>query len=504
LRFSTPAPQTVACLWNLLDSQSTSCFSYIREHGDHGRGIVLGINVSSMARQMCNPFPPVRESGIPTLRPVPRYEPMLWVRVLTVLVLLLPVSGHRLQAQTAPLPELHSADPFMADLFHRSRSTGMVVVVVRDRDTWMQSYGQTYPGSHQKPNADSLIRLCSLTKIMTTDLLVKLVADGHVSLSDPLQKFAPHNVTVPVRTVRGESGRPITLRDLATHTAGFPREIAYPAGDSGHFTFPDYSFRWQWLPGYRLRFLPGTAAHYSNIGFDLLADALAAAAGKPYPQLFADRIAKPVGLRDTTLSPTPGQCARLLIGARNEGRCTDTTAAAGSGGMYSTANDMTRWLKYLLGLPGVPVHQDPAATATYIPASELRWTQGIGRAGVPNGIGLGWVHLNSPDDPAMIIEKTGGGAGYTTYIALNPARHIGIFVAATQDLHAGPEVFRESNDLLIYLAGLTPVPGNPLDLAGEDNHSDAEISDATVRKAHKHGPHVTRQMARTSVVAVAQ
>ena len=38
------------------------------------------------------------------------------------------------------------------------------------------------------------------------------------------------------------------------------------------------------------------------------------------------------------------------------------------------------------------------------------------------------------------------GSGYTTYIALNPARHIGIFVAATQDLHAGPEVFRESND----------------------------------------------------------
>ena len=74
------------------------------------------------------------------------------------------------------------------------------------------------------------------------------------------RKYAPRNVTVPVLTVRGERARPITLLDLATHTAGFPREIAYPAGDSGHFTFPDYSFRWQWLPGYRLRFPPGTAA----------------------------------------------------------------------------------------------------------------------------------------------------------------------------------------------------------------------------------------------------
>jgi len=422
---------------------------------------------------------------------------------LAALILFVPLCVQRLQAQSVPLPQLQSADSVLADLFHRSRSTGMVVVIVRDHETWMQSYGQTAPGSHQKPNADSLVRLCSLSKIMTTDLLVKLAADGRVSLSDPLQKFAPHHVTVPVLTVRGQSGRPITLRDLATHTAGLPREIAYPEGDSGHFTFPDYNFRWQWLPGYRLRFLPGTAVHYSNIGFDLLADALAAAAAEPYPKLFADRIAKPLGLRDTTASPTPGQCARLLIGARNEGRCTDTTAAEGSGGMYSTANDMTRWLKYLLGLPGVAVHQNPAATATYIPTSELRWTQGVGRAGVPSGIGLGWMHLNQPDDPAMIVEKTGGGAGYTTYIALNPAHHIGIFVAATQDLHAGPVIFRESNDLLLHLAGVTPVPGSSLELAGEENHSDVQLSDAALHPRNKNAarPRLTRQIAHTSVAA---
>jgi D-alanyl-D-alanine-carboxypeptidase/D-alanyl-D-alanine-endopeptidase len=455
--------------------------------------------VSSVARQLCNKLTaPVGLRGIRVRGTV--------VRLFAALVLFLPLSVHRAYAQTAPLPQLQSADPYVADLFHRSRSTGMVVVVVRGNETWMQSYGQTYPGSHQKPNGDSLIRLCSLTKIMTTDLLVKMVADGRVSLSDPLQKFAPRNVTVPDRTVRGLSGHPITLRDLATHTAGLPREIAYPTGDTGHFTFPDYAFRWQWLPGYRLRFPPGTAAHYSNVGFDLLADALAAAAGKPYPQLFADRIAKPLGLRDTTLSPTTGECARLLIGARNEGRCTDTIAAGGSGGMYSTANDMTRWLKYLLNLPGVPVHQDPAATATYIASSDLRWTQGVGRAGVPTGIGLGWVHLNQPDDPAAIIEKTGGGAGFTTYIALNPASHIGIFVAATEERHAGPEIFRESNDLLTYLAGLTPLPGASLELAADVNHSDGRVRDAALRQQHKDAgaQHSTRQMTRTSVIAAAQ
>jgi D-alanyl-D-alanine-carboxypeptidase/D-alanyl-D-alanine-endopeptidase len=431
---------------------------------------------------------------------------MSWFRVLAALILFGPLGVHRMQAQTAPLPQLQAANPYVADLFRRSGSTGMVVVVVRGDERWMQSYGQTYPGSHEKPNADSLVRLCSLTKIMTTDLLVKMIAEGRVSLTDPLQKFAPRNVTVPERTVRGLSGRPITLGDLATHTAGLPREIAYPLGDAGHFTFPDYSFRWQWLPGFRLRTLPGTAAHYSNIGFDLLADALSVAAGKPYSQLFAERIARPLGLRDTTVSPTPGECARLLLGAKNEGHCTDTTAAAGSGGMYSTANDMTHWLEYLLDLPGVPMHQDPAATATYIPASQLRWTQGLGHAGVPNGIGLGWVHINQPDDPTMIIEKTGGGAGYTTYIALNPAHHIGLFVAATEGRRGGADIFRESNDLLTYLAGLTPVPVDAMELAAEGAHADVQVREVTLHRHHKHveRPRVTRQIARTSGVAAGQ
>jgi D-alanyl-D-alanine-carboxypeptidase/D-alanyl-D-alanine-endopeptidase len=456
----------------------------------------LAITISGAARWI-NSRPP-EPGGLPAVLSL----------LLCALILLLPLSIRRAHAQTASLPQLNTADPFLEDVFHRSGSTGMVVVVVRGNELWMQSYGQTHPGSHVKPNADSLFRLCSVTKIMTSDVLVKLVADGHVSLSDPLQKFAPRNVTVPDRTVRGQIGRPITLRDLATHTAGFPREIAYPSGDSGHFTFPDYSFRWQWLPGFRLRTVPGYAAHYSNIGYDLLADALSAAAHEPYPQVFAERIAKPLGLRNTTVTPTAAQCARLLVGGKNQGPCSDTTAAAGSGGMYSTANDMTRWLEYLLGLPGVPTHQDAAGTAMYIPASELRWAQGLGRAGIPSGLGLGWVYLNQPEDPAGIIEKTGGGAGFTTYIALNSARHVGIFVAATEGRRAGAgsatEIFHGSNGLLAYLAGFTPELNDGLELAATEHHPDPQLHDATLHKHHKTAPRPTHQVARTTAVATGQ
>jgi D-alanyl-D-alanine-carboxypeptidase/D-alanyl-D-alanine-endopeptidase len=409
-------------------------------------------------------------------------------------------------AQVLTPPQLASAGPVLDDLFRRSGSTGMIVVVVRGQETWMQGYGQTRPGSHETPDGQSLVRLCSLTKIMTTDLLVKMIADGRVSLTDPLQKFAPRNVIVPTLSVRGERGRPITLGDLATHTAGLPREIAYPLGDAGHFTFPDYNFRWQWLPGFRLRTVPGTAAHYSNIGFDLLGDALASAAGEPFPRLFEERIARPLGLRNTTLTPTAAECARLLIGAKSEGQCADTTASESSGGMYSTANDMTLWLKYLLDLPGVPVHQSAAATAVYIPVTQLRWTQGMNHAGAPEGIGLGWVDLNAPGDPAAIIEKTGGGAGYTTYIALNRAHHIGVFVAATEGRHAGADIFRETNDLLLYLAGLSPVPRDPVLLVGADHRAPVSIR-KTVLHRHRRAAgrrRITRQHAHASVAAAAR
>ena len=443
-------------------------------------------------------------------RPKQHFPPVraiLCLLLAAALVLLLPLRTYKVHAQAASalFPQLNTAGPFLEDVFHRSGAEGMVVVIVRGNEKWMESYGQTYPGSHQKPTGDSLLRLCSLTKIMTTDVLVKMVSDGHVSLSDPLQKFAPRGVIVPDRTVRGQTGRAITLRDLATHTAGLPREIAYPEGGSGHFTFPDYNFRWQWLPGFRLRTVPGYAAHYSNIGFDLLADALSAAAHEPYPQLFAERIAKPLGLRDTTLTPTAGQCARLLVGAKNQGPCSDTTASDGSGGMYSTANDMTRWLEYLLDLPGVPTHQSPAATAMYIPASELRWTQGLGHAGAPDGLGLGWVYLSQPDDPARIIQKTGGGAGFTTYIAMNPSRHIGIFVAATDGRHAAPGIFSGANDLLTYLAGFSPELENSFELAAAEHHSNVKVREVALHKHRKseEPARPARRTQRPTVVATA-
>jgi D-alanyl-D-alanine-carboxypeptidase/D-alanyl-D-alanine-endopeptidase len=137
-----------------------------------------------------------------------------------------------------------------------------------------------------------------------------------------------------------------------------------------------------------------------------------------------------------------------------------TEPTAGSSGLYSTATDMAIWLQYLLGTGGPgTLSQDPAAQAAYNLPSHLVSQKGLDHAGEPTGIGLGWIHILPVDSPSHIIEKTGGGAGFETYIAINHTRQTAIFLAATDgsvDTHLN--LFNAANELLLALAGLPPLP----------------------------------------------
>jgi len=375
-----------------------------------------------------------------------------------VILIVLPSASAIAQAHPpASLPDIQSFGALGQDLFFQSGSTGMVLVVVRDDQVFFRGYGETAPDSHQLPTQDSLVRLCSLTKIFTTDVLTKLVADKTVRLDDPLQSYAPKGTVVPKRV------RPITLADLATHTSGLPRELGNAPPGTPHFTFPDYRTRWRWLPNQRLRSTPGTAALYSNVAFDFLGDALRSAAHKQYAALLAERALNPLHMQQTTFFPNAEQCSHLLISAHEDGPCAVTEATAGSSGLYSTAADMTIWLKYLLrtGAPALPA-RGTSAQAVYILPSNLVSQKGLDHAGEPTGVGLGWIHILPADSPSHIVEKTGGGAGFETYIAINHSRRTAIFLAATDgsvDTHLN--LFNAANKLLLAVAGLPPLPSPP-------------------------------------------
>ncbi|MGD0894130.1 MAG: D-alanyl-D-alanine-carboxypeptidase/endopeptidase AmpH [Terracidiphilus sp.] len=339
-------------------------------------------------------------------------------------------------------------------IFEQSGVTGMVLVVVRNHEVLIKGYGETFPGSGHTPDSASLVRLCSVSKILTTDVLLKLVADGKLALTDPLQQYAPPGKHVPLAA----NGTQITLRDLATHTAGLPREVgAYPR-KTPHFTFPGYGFRWDWLPQQNLISPPGTAALYSNIGFDFLGDALASATGQSYAALLHDRLLQPLNMWDTTLFPSAEQCTRLLAGDRDEGPCTSTEESGSSGGVYSTPADMVKLLQYLLHTSASSSLPAPALEV-YLTPAQLKTMQGLSHAGDPTGIGLAWIQLGDPTTPSVILEKTGGGAGFTTYIALSPSRNTGIFLAVTEGKGKQQiDFYHEANNLLAALANVPPLP----------------------------------------------
>jgi D-alanyl-D-alanine-carboxypeptidase/D-alanyl-D-alanine-endopeptidase len=356
---------------------------------------------------------------------------------------------------TAQQPiSLADADQRGQNIFARSAATGMVLVVVRGRESMIKTYGEPFPGSAHNPDTNSEIRLCSISKVLTTDLLARLVANGTVTLDDPLQRYAPKGKGVPVFAL----GQPIRLRNLATHTAGLPREVSSYPRNTPHFTFPDYKLRWNWLQQQKPKTAPGTAALYSNIGFDLLGDALASATAETYAHLLHDSLLQPLNMWDTTLVPSANQCSRLLRGSKDQGQCTDTQASGASGGVYSTPVDMVKLLQYLLHMPGSPA-QPAGALDVYLKPQQLKSIDGLNHAGDPTGIGLGWIQLGDPASPSTILEKTGGGAGFGTYIALSPQRQTGIFLAITEgNGHAQVDFFYESNNLLAALANFPPLP----------------------------------------------
>ena len=362
-------------------------------------------------------------------------------------------------AQHSPDPVFASeiVDRYANHIFYGSGATGMAMVVIDGNQRVFRSFGETRPGNNVRPQLDSVVRIASLSKLMTSEMLVKLLDQGRVRLDDPLSKYAPPGARVPTY-----QGAPITLVNLATHTSALPREQPGGAAVRPVFVWPTREQRWNWLATAKLKTAPGTQAAYSNLAFDLLADALARAAGKPYPQLFEEQITRPLGMKDTTFTPSPDQCKRLMVAEKGASPCNNTLAAIGSGGVYSTPGDMMRWMQQFLSSDFY--HRDTQAdrmqTLIY-PRERLTKVVGMDVPGKADALGLGWVYMAPKEGHPGIIQKTGGGGGFITYMAMVPQHNVGVFVVITRSpLTKFTNMSDGVNDLVSELSNNKPV-ANP-------------------------------------------
>ncbi len=322
-----------------------------------------------------------------------------------------------LPAMAEPLETV--AAPAAQAMYAEGKPPAMVIAIVRGDETYIAGFGETAPGNGVTPTGRSLVRIASLSKLFSSQVLATMAADGQVKLDDALDTFAPAGAAyTPCKGCD-----PIRLFHLATHTSGLPRELAASLNAD----------RWGWLAKQKKMPVPGLRALYSNLGFDFLADALSRAGGMPYTALLADIVTGPADMRDTTAAPNAEQCGRMITGGKVIAPCADQTDIAGNGGVYSTADDMAKWIGLQVGR-GESVG-DPARAlmqTIYLNRTDLGSAVGLDHAGQADGIGLAWIFMKGANGESDLWQKTGNIGGFMSYVVIARDAPVGVFVAVAR------------------------------------------------------------------------
>ncbi|MGZ9810889.1 D-alanyl-D-alanine-carboxypeptidase/endopeptidase AmpH [Pseudoroseicyclus sp. H15] len=328
---------------------------------------------------------------------------------------------------------LHADDALLEDalsfageiFFLDSDITGLVIAGIRDGESAVFGFGEVAKGSGLEPNGDTAIGVGSLTKTFTGLTLAQMVADGRAQLTEPA---APH---VSLAELPQGDGRPIRLVDLATHSSGLGRELEPVEGVE---KYTDASFAENLSTG-ELHFAPGSGALYSNVGFDVLGMALSDIGGAPYPDVLQQAVLEPIGLSATGYDRPAGE--NVMAGYDWDGNPMDAgdpiPNRAGASGLYTTANDMIRYLEWNLDRFG-----EEGAEARALSQSAHLFRDGLSpvlaldESGHMDAMGLGWVIMVQQGDTPLIIQKAGGTNGVFSYLAFAPHRGVGVFMAINQ------------------------------------------------------------------------
>lgn len=202
----------------------------------------------------------------------------------------------------------------------------------------------------------------------------------------------------------------------------------------------------------------GTGALYSNYAFDLLAVALARTAGKPYAELLKERVLDPAGLTDTVFYLRDGDGGRVFQGHDPDGEplpdVVSPTTNQGSGSLYSTPDDMLKWLAWHLDrFARSDAEMRTLGLAAYLQRDGLDPVFGMDEAAQMSALGLGWVFLGPEGDRPLIITKSAGFEGTFSYLAFAPTRGVGVFMSINQyNFNAFPIMAEAANNLIAQLA----------------------------------------------------
>lgn len=328
-----------------------------------------------------------------------------------------------------------------------------------------RAYGYFDPDTHQRPILPStLFDLASVTKLYTTTAFLMQVADGAVSLDDPVARILPEISEDSLRPIDGgqnphtlERELPdadtsqqvnpatITFRQLLTHTSGLApwRDLFANVGPTppppGHLDAVSRHERvaraLKLIASYPFVDAPGNRVRYSDLGLILLGEAVARLDGVESPdRTIRNRVTAPAGFVMTTFNPpSPARCAATELdlrwrGRRCQGEVHDENARAlggiaGHAGLFGTAAEVAafglRWL-----------HAVKGENADWLPVDLAREAVRDQTGGECRG--LGWALKPASGDSsagAFFSVASFGHTGYTgTSLWIDPHRELVVAV----------------------------------------------------------------------------
>ena len=254
-------------------------------------------------------------------------------------------------------------DPVAAKLLHEYLTTqhhrigfsGVVMVSADHHIIHQDAVGMASNELNAPITPQSVFRIASVTKQFTALLTVLAVEEGRFALTDSLGRFFPG--------LTDSAWQKITLHQLLTHTSGMPHN----EGIANYWnvkSFLPLSDKQAMAEIFALKLLadPGEATHYSSPGYFLLAAVLEKVYQDTYANILAEKIAAPTRMSNTGVASSRKLIPRQTGSYHMTGDCLtvaphrDFSLMKGSGDLYSSAEDLTRWNSSFLA-PGLwPEH----------------------------------------------------------------------------------------------------------------------------------------------------
>ncbi|MGK3960748.1 serine hydrolase domain-containing protein [Sorangium sp. So ce118] len=339
-----------------------------------------------------------------------------------------PERGRKLRAATAEVQGLAQRTA------ERERLPALALGVVIDEDLAIQKVtGVRDVALGGAVDEHTRFRVGSITKTLTAAAILRLRDEGRLSIDAPAARYLPAlaGVVYPTR-----DSRPMTLRDLLTHSSGLPRlGVFSPASTARDVTEREILAT---LDGFGLESAPGTETSYSNLGYSLLGLLVGRTAGVPYRRYVSDALLAPLGMRDAAWDAAQVPLDALATPhVRAGGALTPIQpwrlgASESTAGLYASLSDMSRFIGFQLAAwPARDAPETGALRRSTVRESHMMARNGSAfpAAGGDDGPGLGW-HVREDCGLGHVVFHNGLIDGFSASVMLLPERGVGVVALA--------------------------------------------------------------------------